>query len=124
MKHILTSKNILLFTSIMALVFFIYNFSKTPSLNRNWTEDQKVLASIDISGDIITIESIRDFEYESADAYTPNYIDEVYDVREIESLYYIIEPFGAFDGPAHTMLSFGFSDGEYLVISAEIRKEQ
>ena len=36
----------------------------------------------------------------------------------------MIVPFSNFDGPAHTMLSFGFSDGKKLVISAEVRKER
>jgi hypothetical protein len=36
----------------------------------------------------------------------------------------VVEPFASWRGPAHTFLSFGFSDGQYLAISAEIRKER
>ena len=32
-------------------------------------------------------------------------------------------PFGDMKGPAHTLVSFGFSDGSYLAISVELRRE-
>ncbi len=124
MKKLSIFKKILITFGLLVLVFFVYNFSKSPSLDRNWTQDQQVLANINISGNTVAIENIRDFQYESVDSYSANYINGIYDISQLESLYYIIEPFGSFDWPAHTMFSFGFSNGEYLVISAEIRKEK
>jgi hypothetical protein len=53
-----------------------------------------------------------------------NYYDQKININDIDSLYYIIEPFSQYDGPAHTMFSFGLKNGEYIVISAEIRKEK
>jgi len=35
-----------------------------------------------------------------------------------------VEPFSDWRGPAHTFLSFGFGNGEYIAISVEIRKEK
>jgi hypothetical protein len=55
------------------------------------------LANISISGRKVAIENIRDFDYESVEEYTLNYKNGIYDVSEIETLYYIIEPFGSFD---------------------------
>ena len=123
MKKISHSKKILIALWGIVFVFLVYNISKVPSLERDWAKDQKILANIDIKEDSISIENIRDFKYVTVDNYTIGYINEEYDISKLESLYYIIEPFWSFEWPAHTMLSFGFSDGRYLVISAEIRKE-
>jgi hypothetical protein len=39
-------------------------------------------------------------------------------------VWFAVEPFSGFRGPAHTFVSFGFSDGQYVAISVEIRKEE
>lgn len=104
------------------IVFLLFLF-KTPSLDRDWNLDQKILPKIYFYWDSINIKNIRNFQYNSTSEYRVLYYDKTYDLNNIESLYYIIEPFSNFDWPAHTMMSFGFSDGSYLTISAEIRKE-
>jgi hypothetical protein len=53
---------------------------------------------------------MRDFSYSSETEYEENYYSKNYNIDDIESLYYIIEPFSDYDGPAHTMFSFGFKD--------------
>jgi len=83
-----------------------------------------ILPTITFSGNQISIKNMRDFSYSSETEYEENYYSKSYNVNDIESLYYIIEPFSDYDGPAHTMFSFGFKDWEYLIISAEIRKEK
>ena len=39
-------------------------------------------------------------------------------------MYYIVEPFGDWEGAAHTFFSFEFEDNQFVSISVEIRKEQ
>lgn len=104
------------------IVFLLFLF-KTPSLDRDWNLDQKILPKIYFYWDSINIKNIRNFQYNSTSEYRVLYYDKTYDLNNIESLYYIIEPFSNFDWPAHTMMSFGFSNWDYLTISAEIRKE-
>jgi len=94
-----------------------------PSLDRDWAWDQSVLADISFDGDIVSARDVRNFDYSSASEYSMHYYDETYDITKLERMWYIIEPFGEQDGPAHTMLSFDFSDGKYLSVSTEIRKE-
>ena len=94
-----------------------------PSLDRDWSDDGKILASVSIEGDLVRVKNVRDFDYRSTTDYTPNYYDAVYDTRQIVRAWYIIEPFGGHDGPAHTMLAFDFDDGQFVTVSAEIRKE-
>jgi len=99
--------------------------SLKPSLLRDWSQDQKILPSVFFSGSTeVNVKNIRDFQYRSTSDYDARYVSETYDLEKIESLYFVIEPFSSFDGPAHTMLSFGFSDGKYVSVSPEIRKEK
>lgn len=114
---------------LLGLLFFlaiglVWWFLQKPSLDRNWAEDQRVLPSITFDGNLVQVKNVRNFKYSSADDYVAGYYDRTYKLDEIRSVYYIIEPFSQKDGPAHTMLSFGFAGGNYLTVSAEIRKEK
>jgi len=116
-------KKIFLGIVISSIALYTYLFSMTPSLSRDWQDDQKVLTKIEFTDDSILLRDIRNFIYESTSKYTPAYYDGVYNIADVESVYYIIEPFWNIDGFAHTMLSFGLIDGRYITISAEIRKQ-
>jgi hypothetical protein len=119
------------FKSLGILIVFIAGLlavswwgSLKPSLLRDWASDQKILPNVVFSGNVIRVENVRDFRYRSTSDYDVRYVSETYDLDAIDSLYFVIEPFSEFDGPAHTMLSFGFSDGKYVSVSPEIRKEK
>ena len=95
-----------------------------PSNERDWNADQQYLASARIEGDRVTLANVRNFTYRSTSDYEPGWETRRYDLGRIESLWFVVEPFSGFPGAAHTFLSFGFEGGEYLAVSAEIRKEQ
>lgn len=94
-----------------------------PSNDRDWSPDQAVLASADVRPPLVTVRNIRNFEYESTDRYTPRFYDKTFDLRKLESVWFIVEPFDE-PGAAHTFVSFGFGPDDYLAISVEIRKEK
>ncbi len=98
--------------------------SQKPSLYRDWATDQDILPAISFDKNLVEVKNVRNFNYNSATDYSVAYYDKIYDVDKLDSVYYIIEPFSTMDGPAHTMLSFGFADGSYVSVSAEIRKEK
>ena len=104
-------------------IFCLWYFLRFPSLDRNWNDDQKVLADIQIDNRIVTVKNARNFSYRSTTDYDRAYYDAVYDASKLTRAWYIIEPFGDRDGPAHTMLTFDFDDGQTVAVSAEIRKE-
>lgn len=96
-----------------------------PSLDRDWSRDAVVLARAEISGDAATITNIRDIDYRTKTEYEVRYYDKTFDLNKIESVWYMVEPFSGYGaGAAHTLVSFGFEDGDYVAISAEIRKEK
>lgn len=98
--------------------------SEKPSNLRDWEEQDAILPTISLSGNIVHIENIRNHSWQDDIHFTPNYFSGSYDINEISGIDYIITPFASIVGPAHTMLSFSFNDGRRLVISAEIRKER
>lgn len=106
----------------VVLFFGLWYVSKTPSNDREWSLDQQVLPYAEIAGDEITVYNIRNFNYQSTSEYTPAYYDKTFNLNELTSVDYIMEPFGSI-GAAHTFVSFGFNTGDYLAISVEIRKE-
>lgn len=110
------------------LALFVGISIKSPSLERDWALEDSLLPtavkSLWEEGVIYSIKNIRDFNYRSKSDFDVKYYDETYDLSKLEKLYYIVVPFSNFEWPAHTMLSFQFSDGKTLVASAETRKEK
>ena len=52
------------------------------------------------------------------------YYDADYDLSQLKKVYFIVEPFSDFKGPAHTFLSFEFEGGKYVAVSVEARKSK
>ncbi len=94
-----------------------------PSNHRTWSPDQAVLAWAEFEGEKITVRNIRNCAYLNADEYTIDYYEKTYDLRRLESVDFIVVPFKKTPSLAHTMLSFGFGDGIFLVVSVEVRRE-
>ncbi len=109
---------------LLGLTILITNLLTSPSNDRDWELDQKVLAQAEINGDKATIRNIRDFTYASTTSYTPHYYNKTYDLNKIKKVWYIVEPFSGIPGSAHTFLSFEFENNEFVSISIEIRKEK
>ena len=97
---------------------------KKPSQKREWADDQKLLPYAEFSGDTVRVQNIRHFAYKTVSDYTAQYDDVVFDLRTLKDLSFIIEPFSSYKGVAHTLLSFGFTDGKYLSLSVEIRNQK
>ncbi|HET8775130.1 MAG TPA: DUF4105 domain-containing protein [Thermoanaerobaculia bacterium] len=109
--------------AIVVAVGVAARFLLRPSNERKWAVDQAVLPVAEIAPPLVTIRNIRNFTYETTDRYTPAYYDKTFDLRKLDSAWFIVEPFGK-GGVAHTFVSFGFEDRDFLAISIEIRKEQ
>lgn len=96
----------------------------TPSHDRDWSPDLAVLPYADFSDDHVIVRNIRNCAYESDSDYAVNYYDKRFDLQQLRTVDFIVVPFKETPSLAHTMLSFGFEDGEYVAVSAEARLEQ
>ncbi len=94
-----------------------------PSNDRDWSPDLAVLPYADIAGDQVIVRNVRNCAYESDDDYVVNFHDKQFDLAGLRSIDFIVVPFKDAPSLAHTMISFGFSDGEHLTVSAEARLE-
>ncbi len=120
-----TSTYMLLCIAMLIGLYVVFAFITHPSLDRNWTPDQSVLARAKINGSLVNIKNIRNINYRSVSDYDVRYYDKTFNVNDIESAWFVVEPFSGHGfGAAHTLVSFGFKGGEYVAISVEIRKEK
>lgn len=96
----------------------------SPSHDRDWRTEHAVLPEILIEGEIATIRGVRDFDFQSADDFTPRYRERTYRLDEVERVWLVIAPLsGRWRGPAHIFLSFEFADSQFVSISVEARRE-
>jgi hypothetical protein len=95
-----------------------------PRSDRQWVPQQAVMAHADIRGDSVYVNRVRNFSYTAEEVFTPAYDDRRYDLNKLESVWFIVTPFSKqWRGPAHTFVSFGFADSQYVGISVEARRE-
>jgi hypothetical protein len=120
----LKKKRAVLWAGGITAALVLFYLSIYPSNDRDWSPDQALLTGATFDGRFAHIRNIRDIAYRSASDYTTAWHDAAFDLDRLESLWFMVEPFGAWEGPAHTLLSFGFAGGDYLAVSVEIRKEK
>ena len=124
-RSVQTMKYIGIILLVLVIGYLVLVLPLKPSLTRDWSPDQAVLAQSEFSGPMVTVKNIRNAEYSTKDEYTVRYYDKTFNLDTLESVWYGVEPFAGYGkGAAHTLVSFGFEGGDYLAISAEIRKEK
>lgn len=96
----------------------------SASHDRDWTPNHSRLPWAEFDGDRVRIHNIRNTRYLTETDYVLQHYDAEYDVRELESVDFLMTPFKEAPALAHTMLSFGFKDGRRVVVSAEARLEE
>jgi hypothetical protein len=95
-----------------------------PSNNRHWIAGQEKLPTATIDDSVATIRNVRNFDWAAGDGGRARWEDRSYALDRIETAWFILAPFSKENrGPAHTFLSFGFADSQYIAISIEARRE-
>ena len=108
---------------LMFVLVALWFFSRTPSNDRDWAPDVAKLPWAATHGSRVVVHNVRNFTYRSESDYTPVWEDRTYDLDKVESADLILVYWGS-KSIAHVIVSFGFSDGQYLSISIETRKEK
>jgi hypothetical protein len=112
------------FAALVTLVLVYYwGFIPPPSNDLHWRKDVSVLPWVEINGNLITVHNIRNSEYRSTTDFDLHYYDRTFDINKLRSMDF----FMCFWAPVpfcHTMMSFGFEDGNYLCISIETRPQE
>ena len=105
----------------LALVFWF--FSIEPMQNRDWVLENARVPEIEITGDLVTVRNIRNFNYRTETDFDVAYYDKTFDINKLKAADLFIS-FWDSKLIAHTILSFAFEDGEHLAVSIETRKEK
>jgi hypothetical protein len=119
-------RRILLALLAIALLGLAGWSSIRPSNHRNWSVGQERLPHAARVGDSVIIRDFRNFDYDTAGHPTAfRYEQRSYDLRKLQTVWFVLAPFEPDNrGPAHSFLSFGFADSQYVAISVEARKEK
>jgi hypothetical protein len=93
-----------------------------PSNDRPWQPDVAQTPYSEIKGDQVTVYNVRNCVYQSETNFTVAFETRHYDLSKVRTADIFLVDWGL-RKVAHTMLSFGFDDGQYLCFSIETRKE-
>jgi len=110
-------------TGVSFIVVVTWWLSLQPSNNRDWQRDVAVLPFADITGNQVTIHNIRNCDYRTETDFDVHRYDRTFDLDQLRTVDLYLVTWGSPD-IAHTMVSFGFTNGDYVCFSIETRKEK
>ncbi len=122
-KHTV-QRRLLYVVVLFSVLYLVLYASFRPSHERAWELGQEVLPSIEVkeNGEI-TVTNFRNFDWQKEGSTTPRYETRTFSLDTLETVDVLISHFADFEGLAHIFLSFGFADGEHLIVSFETRRE-
>ena len=117
------ARSVLLVLALAVLLLVIWWLRLKPSNDRDWAEEVSRPVRGHVHGTIVTLHDVRDFDWHSETDYTARWHDGRYD---LDTLVSVDMALSYWMGPAiaHTLVSFGFTDGRHVVFSVEIRRER
>jgi hypothetical protein len=98
-------------------------FTLQPSNERDWQPDLARLSSGEIDGNRVTLHNIRHCDYRTETDFDVRYYDRTIELDRLRTADLFLIYWGS-PHMAHTMISFGFEEGDYLCFSIEARKEK
>ena len=113
----------LVVTAAGFLIALAWWLTLQPSNNRDWLPDSVVLPYANITGNQVVIHNIRNCDYRTETDYDVNYYDKTFDLDQLRTVDLYLVTWGSPD-IAHTMVSFGFTNGDHVCFSIETRKEK
>jgi hypothetical protein len=107
----------------LLLVTILWWRSLRPKSDRDWKTGMDVLPHIELARDDLPIRRFRNFRYTASGDPLPQYDDRTFDLGKLSSLDYFLSHWSG-SVIAHTLVSFGFDDGQFLVVSVESRLQR
>jgi hypothetical protein len=104
-------------------IVLLWWLSLKPSNQRDWLPDLAVLPSANITGNQVTVHNIRNCDYRSETDFDVHYYDKSFELDQLRTVDLYLVTWGS-PHIAHTMVSFGFTNGDYVCFSIETRKEK
>lgn len=97
-------------------------FTIQPTGDKDWAADVQYTTTGQVNGNHVTLEHVRNFVWHNRDQATPQWETRHYDLNQLQTVDMFLS---YWMGPAiaHTLVSFGFADGQQVVWSVEIRRQ-
>ena len=108
---------------VLHAVLLVWWNTLTPSNQHLWEDDVAQMTSGSIEGDQVTLFNVRNFAWRSETDYSANWETRHYDLNKLQSVDMLTSHWGM-DAIAHVLVSFGFTDGQFVTFSVEIRKKK
>ena len=116
---------------VLGLVLMLIIQTRSPSSEGEWMQGQEKLALVKISKDRRTVDvrGIRDFSYGLDASVEKKWLDAVFDLEQMDSVWLGVDRFSRFEPIAHTFLSFGFRGDsseavdKFVAFSVEARRD-
>lgn len=112
-------KPFLLVLTVFGL-FLLWWFSQKPSNNRNWEPTTAVLTRVDINGDTVTIDNVRNAEYQASGECIPRYDTRSFRMSNLCGLDSLLCLWGT-PGMSHPIFVFDFGSDGRVCFSIEVR---
>jgi hypothetical protein len=110
---------------VLMLVLLAWWTPIAPQADRDWAADVAELVEMDADPTHphrVQLRNVRNFQWRSDTDFTPRWETRSYDLSQLRSVD-VATSYWMGPAIAHTLVSFGFQDGQHLVFSIEIRKE-
>jgi len=104
-------------------VFLVWWATISPTDNRDWAPDVARVVTAIVEGDEVEISNVRNFNWRSDTDFDQVWEQRTYRLSQVTDVdllmsYWMGEPI------AHTIVSFGFANGQRLAFSIETRKQR
>ena len=113
----------MVFTGAGFLMVLAWWLTLQPSNQRDWLPDLAVLPYAHINGNQVVIHNIRNCDYHTETNFTVQHYDKTFNLAALRTVDLYLVTWGS-PHIAHTMVSFGFTNGDYVCFSIETRKEK
>lgn len=113
----------LLWLTLVFAALLLWWVMLKPQHDRDWQADVARLPHGEINGDTLVLHNVRNFHYRDKTDFDAQWETRSYDLSGITSLDLFLS---YWDSPhiAHTILSWGFANGDHLAVSIEARKDK
>ena len=112
----------LIYPLMIAALLFWWN-AIPASNSRDWADEVAHIVAGVVNGPEVTLADVRNFDWRTSTDYTVRWENRTYDLDKLASADLLLSYWSS-PAIAHTLVSFGFDDGQFITFSVEIRKER
>lgn len=107
---------------VFAGLLFWWN-TLMPTNDKEWAPEVANIPQGTIEGDILTLHNVRNFDFKNKTEFAEKWETRTYDLSKLKSLDLYLSYWSS---PliAHTIMSWGFENGDHLSVSIETRKDK